>query len=95
MQQRSDDMQQLNARVTRVEGDVERIKTAFVPNDRGVEDYDGHRKEHAANAEEEKAMSELKIGATKKIVMGLIGLVITLIGFGIGPYVRSLLGVAP
>ena len=95
MQQCSDDMQQLNARVARVEGDVERIKTAFVLNDRGVEDYDGHRKEHVANVQEEKAMSELKIGATKKIVMGLIGLVITLIGFGIGPYVRSLLGVAP
>ena len=95
MQQCSDDMHQLNARVSRVEGDVERIKTAFVLNDRGAEDYDGHRKEHAANAQEEKAMADLKIGATKKIVMGLIGLAITLIGFGIGPYVRSILGGAP
>lgn len=95
MQQCSDDMQQLNARVARVEGDVERIKTAFVLNDRGAEDYDGHRKEHAAHAGEEKAMADLKIGATKKIVIGLIGLAITLIGFGIGPYVRNLLGAMP
>ena len=93
MQQCSDDMQQLNARVARVEGDVERIKTAFVLNDRGAEDYDGHRLFHRARTDEAKAMQDFKFDATKKILLGVVGIVMALIGFGAGPYLRSLLGV--
>lgn len=92
MPQCSDDMQQLNNRLARVEGDVELLKTAFPSNDIGGKDYDGHRLYHRARAEEAKAVEGFKLDATRKIILGAIGIVMTLIGFGIGPYLRSLLG---
>lgn len=99
MQQRNSDTQQLNARMAAVEADVDKLKTAFVLNDLHAPDYDGHRKDHyqrtKAAEEDARAMSELKNAATKRLLVGAIGLAITVIGFGIGPYVRNLLGAAP
>ena len=92
MPQCSDDVQQINIRLARVESDVERIKTAFRTNDLGLSDYDGHRLDHRTRGEEARAMQEFKFDATKKILLGVIGVVMTLIGFGIGPYLRNLLG---
>ena len=95
----SDDLRDLNLRMAAVESDVAQLKTAFPHNDLGREDYDGHRKDHhtrmKAAEEDARAMAELKNAATKRLLVGAIGLAITVIGFGIGPYVRSLLGIAP
>jgi outer membrane murein-binding lipoprotein Lpp len=92
----SDDLRDLNLRVAAVESDVAQLKTAFPHNDLGREDYDGHRKDHyhrtKAAEEDARAMSELKNAATKRLLVGAIGLAITVIGFGLGPYVRSILG---
>ena len=94
--QRSDDLRSLNARMAAVESDVAQLKTAFIHNDLGREDYDGHRKDHyqrsKAAEDEAQTMRELKAGATKKILLGLLGAAMTLISFGFLPYLRSLLG---
>ena len=58
----------------------------------GGKDYEGHRLFHRARTDEAKAMEGFKLDATKKILLGVVGIVMTLIGFGIGPYLRSLLG---
>ena len=95
----SDDLRSLNARMAAVESDVAQLKTAFIHNDLGREDYDGHRKDHyqrtRAAEEDARALAELKNAATKRLLVGAIGLAITVIGLGLGPYVRSLLEAAP
>lgn len=96
MPQCSNDVQQLNVRMAAVEADVDKLKTAFVLNDLNTPDYDGHRKDHyqrsKAAEDEAQTMRELKAGATKKILLGLLGAAMTLISFGLLPYLRSLLG---
>ena len=97
MPQCSDDVQQLSNRLARVEGDVERIKTAFVLNDRGAEDYDGHRKDHfeRGKAAEDAAqtMRVLKTDATKSLLKWLLTIAAGIFMLGIGPYLRGLMGV--
>lgn len=97
MLQCSDDVQQLNNRLARVEGDVERIKTAFILNDRGSEDYDGHRKDHfeRSKAAEDAAqtMRVLKTDATKSLLKWLLTIAAGIFMLGIGPYLRGLMGV--
>jgi hypothetical protein len=97
MPQCSDDVQQLNNRLARVEGDVERIKTAFVLNDRGSEDYDGHRKDHfeRSKAAEDAAqtMRVLKTDATKSLLKWLLTIAAGIFMLGVGPYLRGLMGV--
>lgn len=96
MPQCSDDVQQLNIRMARLEGDVANIKTAFALNDRGSEDYDGHRRVHYRQDKEaeesEKAMSELKAGATKQLLKWVLTAAVGVFALGIGPYLRGLLG---
>jgi hypothetical protein len=95
----SDDLRDLNLRMAAVESDVAQLKTAFPHNDLGREDYDGHRKDHytrtKAAEDDARALAELKNAATKRLLVGAIGLAITVIGLGLGPYLRSLLGAAP
>ena len=97
MQQCNSDVQQLNHRLARVEGDVERIKTAFILNDRGSEDYDGHRKDHfeRSKAAEDVAqtMRALKTDATKSLLKWLLTIAAGIFMLGVGPYLRGLMGV--
>ena len=92
----SDDLRDLSLRMAAVESDVAQLKTAFPHNDLGREDYDGHRKDHykrtKAAEEDARALAELKNAATKRLLVGAIGLAITVIGLGLGPYLRSILG---
>ena len=97
MLQCSEDVQQLNNRLARVEGDVERIKTAFVLNDLHAPDYDGHRKDHfeRSKAAEDAAqtMRVLKTDATKSLLKWLLTIAAGIFMLGIGPYLRGLMGV--
>ena len=92
----SDDVRMLNIRLAALENDVAHLKTAFVLNDRGAEDYDGHRKDHhkrsKAADEEEKAMGELKAEATKTLLKWALTVAAGVFALGIGPYLRGLLG---
>ncbi len=97
MPQCSSDIQQLNTRMAAVEADVDKLKTAFVLNDLHAPDYDGHRKDHyerskAAEAEE-KTMRELKTDATRSLLKWLLTVAAGIFMLGIGPYLRSLMGV--
>ena len=96
MPQRSDDVRDINIRLGRIEADVTQLKTAFVLNDRGSEDYDGHRKDHYVRSEAaktaEKTMGELKAGATKTLLKVVLTAAAGIFALGIGPYLRGLLG---
>ena len=81
----ADDFYSLNLRVASIERDIEQIKVAFPKNDVGATDFDGHRGYHSRKIAEDQAMGEYKQEVTKKIVLGAIGLVFTVLGFIAGP----------
>lgn len=88
----SDDVRDINIRLARVEQDVAQIKTAFLLNDLHGQDYDGHRNDHRIRLEQAKTMEDYKQAATKKIIVGAIGVAITIFSIGLGPYLRGLFG---
>lgn len=81
----ADDSYSLNLRVASIERDIEHIKTAFPKNDLGATDFDGHRGYHSRKIAEGQVMGEYKQEVTKKIVLGVIGLIFTVLGFVAGP----------
>ena len=54
------EVQSLNTRVSDLEHKCARMREAFVKNDLGVEDYDGHRRDHTTRMEEDKVMKGYK-----------------------------------
>ena len=83
----ADDFYNLNLRVASIERDIEHIKSAFPKNELGIANFDGHRGYHARKIAEEQIMGEYKQAVTKKILLGSIGLVFTVLGFIAGPTV--------
>lgn len=81
----ADEFHGLHLRVASIERDIEHIKTAFPKNDLGATDFDGHRGYHARKIAEGQIMGEYKQAVTKKIMLGSIGLVFTVLGFIAGP----------
>ena len=81
----ADDFHGLHLRVTNIERDIEQIKVAFPKNDVGATDFDGHRGFHTRKIAESQVMDEYKQEVTKKIILGAIGLVFTVLGFIAGP----------
>jgi len=83
----ADDFHGLHLRVASMERDIEQIKAAFPKNDLGATDFDGHRGYHLRKITEGQVLGEYKQEVTKKIVLGAIGLVFTVLGFLAGPAV--------
>lgn len=92
MPQCSDDVQQLNVRLGRVETELVNIKSAFIRNDLGEPDYESHRKDIVEKARNVVAMDSYKQEATRKIVGWLVAAILTLMGYGLIPYLRSITG---
>ena len=92
MPQCSDDVQQINVRLSRVETELVKIKTAFTRNDLGEPDYENHRKEIVETARKTVVMDSYKQEATRKIVGWLVAAILTLMGYGLIPYMRSITG---
>lgn len=83
----ADDFHSLHLRVASIERDIEQIKAAFPRDDVGAVDYRGHRGYHAQKIAEGQVMGEYKQEVTKKIILGVIGLIFTVLGFIAGPAV--------
>ena len=81
----ADDFRGLHLRVASIERDLDQMKAAFPVNDLGATDFDGHRGYHTRKIAEGQVMDEYKQEVTKKIILGAIGLVFTVLGFIAGP----------
>ena len=88
----ADEFHGLHLRVASIERDIEQFKAAFPKNELGNADFDGHRGYHVRKIAEGQAMGEYKQEVTKKIVLGAIGLVFTVLGFIAGPAVLRWIG---
>lgn len=77
---------------TRLDHHVEKVEGAFPLDERGLPDYGAHKSHHIAIAESDKAMGEYKKAITMRLLQGAVGLLITILGFGLGPYFSKILG---
>lgn len=68
------------------------VEGAFPVDDRGLPDYGGHKRHHMDIIESNRAMGEYKRAVTLRLLQGGIGLVLTVLSFGLGPYVMKLIG---
>lgn len=68
------------------------IEGAFLLDDRGLPDYAGHNREHSEQLQGKRTMDEYKKAVTLRLLQGGVGLLLTLVGLGLGPFVREVLG---
>lgn len=73
----------MRLRIAAVERKQGEMTTAFLLNDLGSPDYDGHRKDHLAIRKAGEVMSRYKIGATEKIIGVIVIAVLGLLNTGI------------
>ena len=76
------DVLSLNERLQVVEHSHTRMKEAFIKNDLGLPDYDGHRTDHKVRTEEAKVVDGYKRDATKRIIDIVIGAAAVIFGLG-------------
>lgn len=79
-------------RVQQLEAAQERVREAFVINDLGLPDYDGHRSSHKRMSEEAKVLEGYKRDATKKIVGLILAGLLTLSSLGLIEWIKIKLG---
>lgn len=72
----------LTERIEAVEREIADIKTAFLKDDLGRPDYNGHRLATKEHQQAKEAMGELKKSAANRIVNAALGGVLSLIGLG-------------
>lgn len=73
---------QLTRRVTTLEQEQQAMQKAFLLNDLGEKDYEGHRLDHKERKDAAEHMDELKLGGARKLVDLALGAVTTLILLG-------------
>lgn len=62
----------LEVQAASIQAQITSVKTAFIRNDIGGEDYDGHRRDHLIRKQSEDALQSIKIETAKKVVWSLI-----------------------
>ena len=74
------ELKQRVASIERKQGDM---VNAFLLNDLGLPDFDGHRKDHLAIRKASEVMSRYKIGATEKVIGIIVIAVLGLLNTGL------------
>ena len=73
------ELDELEGRVTVLEVSVKDISKAFIKNDLGEPDYDGHRKKAKEVDDAEGVSRDIKVMATKQLIQWVFGLILTAI----------------
>ena len=79
----------LDQRVQTMEHSCIRMKEAFVKNDLGLPDYDGHRTDHKNRKEEAQVLEGYKRDMTKSILVGVALFVAGLFSSGLSEWVKT------
>lgn len=84
-----EDMKVINTRLESVEHSHNRMKEAFVKNDLGLPDYDGHRVSHANSIEKAKVVQGYQRDMTKRTLEWILVAVGVLIGQGALEWIKG------
>ena len=68
------------------------IRTAFVRNDLGDPDYEGHRQDHLARLQKTKEIDQLKMAGAVKFVGAVAAVTVTIFATGISAHLQKLFG---
>ncbi len=83
------ELEAVEARVQALEIGVSRMREAFIKNDLGVPDYDGHRVAHFNAVEQSKVVAGYKNDLTKRVLEWLLVAVAVLIGQGAIEWIKG------
>lgn len=83
------DVLELNTRLQKLEHSHARTQEAFIKNDLGLPDYDGHRNDHKVRTEEAKVVEGYKRDATKRLLDALVGALIVIFGTGFWAWMKE------
>jgi hypothetical protein len=79
----------MRQRIAALEREIAAIKTAFLIDDLGRPDFDGHRADHRLRREAAKVMEGYKITATHKVIAALVAGFIFVFSAGITAEIKS------
>lgn len=79
-------------RVDQLEAAQIRMREAFIINDIGLPDYDGHRSSHKGMIEEAKVLEGYKRDATKKIVGWALAGILSISALGLVEWIKIKIG---
>lgn len=83
------DVLQLNNRIQKIEHSHGRMQEAFIKNDLGLPDYDGHRSDHKFRKEEAQVVEGYKRDATKRLIDIIMGGAAAIFVLGFIEWIRS------
>lgn len=89
-----DHILEIKEQISKLEDKLDRhvhmVHRAFPRNDLQEPDFDGHRHYHTKKVNEEKVVSGYKQGITEKILQGVIGFILMLLGMGAVAWFKGL-----
>lgn len=83
-------LKDVNDRLSQIEHRYGYISSAFVTNDLGKPDFDGHRRAHLAQIKTAEVMEGYKSAGTKEGVKIAVAFVLGLLGLGVVEWIRSI-----
>ena len=83
------DCQDLKARIEVLERCFARMREAYVKNDLGAEDYDGHRRDHAVRKQQDEMEDNYKHKFTAKAVWAALVALRGIVWLGLVEWLRA------
>jgi hypothetical protein len=68
------------------------IRTAFVRNDFGQPDYEGHRQAHLGMIRKAEEIDQIKTAGTLKVVGIVVAVIVAIFMTGLGTHLQKLVG---
>jgi hypothetical protein len=69
--------------------DHELVKRAFIKDDLGTPDYDGHRKSHKTINDTQALVQDYKVSMTKDVIKIVVGFLIGALAIGVASYFKT------
>ncbi len=82
----------VKAEQTRLGAEVELMKTAFLVNDLGTKDYEGHRQDHLRRQRAEQTMDVYKQEGFTTFLRWVVGAIIAAWVLGAGEWIKAVKG---
>jgi len=82
-------LKEVNDRLSVLEHRYGYVSSAFVQNDLGKPDYDGHRRAHLQQIRTAEAMEGYKQEGTKGVIKAVVGFIVGVFSLGIVEWIRT------